>query len=150
VAHESEEVDLKALLQNLIALLQPSAAFTITVAEPLPILRTQRVPLETVLRNLLDNAIKHHERADGHVHLAAYDQGDWIEFVICDDGPGIDPQFHNRIFEVFQTLQPRDKVEGSGMGLAIVKKSIESQGGTITVESAPGAGATFRFTWWKG
>jgi PAS domain S-box-containing protein len=145
-----EEVDLKALLQNLIALLQPSAAFTITVAEPLPILRTQRVPLETVLRNLLDNAIKHHERADGHVHLAAYDQGDWIEFVICDDGPGIDPQFHNRIFEVFQTLQPRDKVEGSGMGLAIVKKSIESQGGTITVESAPGAGATFRFTWWKG
>jgi len=145
-----EMVDLKALLQNLIALLQPSADFTITVAEPLPTLRTQRVPLETVLRNLLDNAIKHHHRTDGHVHLAAYDQGDWIEFVITDDGPGIDPQFHIRIFEVFQTLQPRDKVEGSGMGLAIVKKSIENQGGTITVESAPGAGATFRFTWWKG
>lgn len=145
-----EMVDLKALLQNLIALLQPSADFTITVAEPLPTLRTQRVPLETVLRNLLDNAIKHHHRADGHVHLAAYDQGDWIEFVITDDGPGIDPQFHIRIFEVFQTLQPRDKVEGSGMGLAIVKKSIENQGGTITVESASGAGATFRFTWWKG
>lgn len=145
-----EVVDLKALLQNLIALLQPSTSFTITVAEPLPTLRTQRVPLETVLRNLIDNAIKHHDRADGHVQIAAYDRGDWIEFVIGDDGPGIDPQFHNRIFEVFQTLQPRDKVEGSGMGLAIVKKSIESQGGTITVKSAPGAGATFRFTWRKG
>jgi len=148
--YSPEMVDLNALLQNLIALLQPSPAFTITVAEPLPTLRTQRVPLEVVLRNLLDNAIKHHDRADGLVHIAAFDQGDWIEFLIRDDGPGIDPQFHNRIFEVFQTLQPRDKVEGSGIGLAIVKKSIESQGGTITVESTPGAGATFRFTWRKG
>ncbi|MCX6048028.1 MAG: ATP-binding protein, partial [Chloroflexi bacterium] len=60
---------------------------------------------------------------------------------------GIDPRFHTRIFQVFQTLQPRDDVEGSGMGLAIVKKLIETRGGTIRVESSLGQGTTFRFTW---
>jgi signal transduction histidine kinase len=68
---------------------------------------------------------------------------------VSDDGPGIAPEFHERIFEIFQTLQPRDQVEGSGIGLAIVKKSVESSGGTIQVESAPGEGTTFRFTWPK-
>ena len=64
-----------------------------------------------------------------------------------DNGPGIAPEFHERIFEMFQTLRPRDTVEGSGMGLAIVKRTIESLNGTIKVESALGQGATFRFTW---
>ncbi|MEZ4615946.1 MAG: ATP-binding protein [Caldilineaceae bacterium] len=65
-----------------------------------------------------------------------------------DDGPGIDSAFHERIFQIFQTLQPRDEVEGSGMGLAVVKKAVESMGGIIRVESIwEGAGATFRFTW---
>lgn len=149
IAYDAEMIDLRSLLQNLIALLLP-ADFKITVEEPLPIFRSQRVPLESVLRNLLDNAIKHHDRSDGHVRIAAYERGQWIEFLIADDGPGIDPQFHSRIFEVFQTLQPRDKVEGSGIGLAIVKKSIESQGGAITVKSTLGAGATFCFIWPKG
>ena len=70
-----------------------------------------------------------------------------VEFEVSDDGPGIAPQYHARIFEMFQTLQPRDQTEGSGMGLAIVKKLVESYGGTIAVESAGGQGSTFRFTW---
>jgi signal transduction histidine kinase len=69
------------------------------------------------------------------------------EFAITDNGPGIDPKFHQRIFEVFQTLQPRDLVEGSGIGLALVKKLVESRGGTVTVVSNPGEGSTFAFTW---
>lgn len=72
-----------------------------------------------------------------------------IELAVTDDGPGIAPQFHSRIFDLFQTLKPRDQVEGSGMGLAIVKKIVESHGGQIAVESTPGEGATFRFTWPK-
>jgi signal transduction histidine kinase len=70
-----------------------------------------------------------------------------VTFCIRDNGPGIASEFHARIFEVFQTLRPRDTVEGSGMGLAIVKKTVETMGGRIWVESAPGAGAAFYFTW---
>lgn len=127
--------------------------------EPMPVLTTVRVPLELVLRNLIGNAIKHHDRPDGHVHVNAQaiarsevpaetnQAGDLIEFTIADDGPGIDPAFHERIFQMFQTLQPRDLVEGSGMGLAIVKRMVESHGGTIRVESVLGGGARFKFTW---
>jgi signal transduction histidine kinase len=71
----------------------------------------------------------------------------FIKFTIVDNGPGIEPRFHQRIFEMFQTLQPRDQVEGSGIGLALVKKLVESRGGTVEVQSSPGAGATFSFTW---
>jgi signal transduction histidine kinase len=77
------------------------------------------------------------------------DLGNFVEFTITDDGPGIAEQYQTRIFEIFQTLKPRDQVEGSGIGLAIVKKIVESQGGAITVESAEGRGASFRFTWPK-
>jgi signal transduction histidine kinase len=71
------------------------------------------------------------------------------EFSVSDDGPGIDPAFHDKIFGIFQTLASKDNTENTGVGLAIVKKIIASEGGTITVESQTGQGATFRFTWQK-
>ncbi|MEZ4869207.1 MAG: ATP-binding protein [Caldilineaceae bacterium] len=135
------------LVTNLLELIDPPATFTVTVAASMPTFRTWRVPLEVVLRNLISNAVKHHHRTDGHITVAAEAQGNWVEFTVQDDGPGIDAAFHERIFQVFQTLQPRDEVEGSGMGLAVVKKVVESVGGAIHVESAEGEGATFRFSW---
>jgi signal transduction histidine kinase len=141
-------VDSSVLVRNVFDLLAPPPEFRL-LADDLPILETQRVPLETVMRNLLGNAIKHHHKADGCISVAAEDLGDMVEFRVSDDGPGIAPAFHERIFELFQTLQPRDQLEGSGMGLAIVKKTVESMGGTITVESEAGQGAAFRFTWPK-
>jgi signal transduction histidine kinase len=75
--------------------------------------------------------------------------GDFYAFAVKDDGPGIGAQFHDQIFEMFRTLRPRDQVEGSGMGLAMVRKHIELYGGTLRLESAPGCGSTFRFTWPK-
>jgi PAS domain S-box-containing protein len=137
------------LVRNVFDLLAPPPAFSLVVDDTLPALITQRVPLETVLRNLMGNAIKHHHRADGCIRVTAIDLVDQVEFRIGDDGPGIAPSFHERIFELFQTLQPRDQVEGSGMGLAIVKKTVESLGGSITVDSDVGQGAIFRFTWPK-
>lgn len=142
-----ELVNLQQLLGDILILLNAPPTFHVTVVQPLPTIHTQRIPLETVLRNLISNAIKHHNRPDGQVQIAVHEQGEWLEFVIRDDGPGIDPQFFERIFEIFQTLKPRDHVEGSGMGLAIVKKTLDLVGGTITVESDVGAGTTFRFTW---
>jgi len=70
-------------------------------------------------------------------------------FSVQDDGPGIDPKFHQKIFEMFQTLQPREKSKGRGMGLAMVRKIVIAKGGTINLESAIGEGALFRFTWPK-
>jgi signal transduction histidine kinase len=118
------------------------------VAEPLPVLVTERVPLETVFRNVIGNAFKHHHQAaQGMVTIRAIERGEFVEFIVTDNGPGIAPEYHERIFGIFQTLRPRDEVEGSGIGLTVVKKLVESRGGWIRVESAEGQGATFRFTW---
>ncbi|MCE7985027.1 MAG: PAS domain S-box protein [Caldilinea sp. CFX5] len=145
-----ELVKTAALLQDTLKLLTPPATFTVTVSGELPVLRTVRVPLELVFRNLINNAIKHHHQpAQGVIHIQAQDLGDLVEFAVSDNGPGIDPQYHDRIFGMFQTLQPRDAAESSGLGLAIVKRAVEAAGGAIRVESSPGAGATFRFTWPK-
>lgn len=143
-----EKVDTHLLVHNLIDLLAPPAGFIIAIPVRLPMLLTMRAPLETVLRNLLSNTIKHHHQpAGGYVEVTAQHQGAWVEFAIRDNGPGIDLAFHERIFGMFQTLQPRDQVEGSGIGLALVKKILESYGGQIRVESTQGTGTTFRFTW---
>lgn len=146
-----ELVDIAVLITDIVALLAPPAGFTVILADNLPKLLTPRVPLSVVLRNLIGNAFKHHPQpAAGVVHISAQKQGAFVEFSISDNGSGIDPRFHERIFGVFQTLQPRDRVEGSGMGLALVKKTVEYRGGQVRVESAIGQGATFWFTWPTG
>ena len=81
--------------------------------------------------------------------MSVEDLGTQYAFAIKDDGPGIPAQFHDQIFKMFQTLKPRDQVEGSGMGLAMVRKNIEVFGGTLNLESAVGHGSTFCFTWPK-
>jgi len=145
--HSAEEIDTAALVNDVIEVLAPPSTFTISIDTALPVLRTTRVPLETTLRNLIGNAIKHHHRPNGHIHITARETDQGVEFAITDDGPGIPQKFYQRIFEMFQTLQPRDAVEGSGMGLAIVKKFVESNGGAIWVESVEQQGTTFKFTW---
>lgn len=147
--HPPERVNPVTLIQDVVELLAPPPGFRITV-EPTtaPTFQMERIPLETVFRNLIDNAIKHHHcPAAGQVTIVIQEQAQCLHFTVRDNGPGIDPKFHQRIFEMFQTLRPRDEVEGSGMGLAVVKKQIESRGGTIQVASAVGEGATFSFTW---
>jgi PAS domain S-box-containing protein len=144
-----ENVEVKALIEEILEVLAPPPGFTFLIQPDLPRLRTQRVLLELVFKNLVENAIKHHHRPEGRVQISSREGADFTEFSITDDGPGIDPAFHERIFQIFQTLRPRDEVEGTGAGLAIVKKVVESRGGTITVISAEGEGTTFRFTWPK-
>lgn len=148
IHYAPEQVDTHQLVHNLIELLAPPTGFTLALPAPLPTLVTLRVPLEMILRNLLSNAIKHHHQPQtGQVQVTVQDQGKWLEFQISDNGPGIAPEYHERIFGMFQTLQPRDQVEGSGIGLALVKKTVESYGGQIWVESTIHDGTTFRFTW---
>ena len=146
-SHQVELVDPAALLGEVVELVAPPPGFTITIAEPMPTLLTERVPLATVFRNLVSNAVKHHHRTDGKVLISARQQIDLVKFVVADDGPGIAPVFHERIFDIFQTLKPRDQVEGSGMGLALVKKIVERFGGSVGLDSAESQGASFWFTW---
>jgi len=146
---DAEEVDTRALVEELAVLVSPPAGFRIEAAPSLPILVTPRAPLTQVLQNLIGNAIKHHDHPDrGQVSVAAAPASPMTTFTISDDGPGIPEKFRARVFGMFQTLRPRDDVEGSGMGLAIVKKLIERQGGTVWLDQGPdGRGLAVHFTW---
>ena len=141
-------VDVARLVREVIDLAMPPSGFSVEVDDGGLSIETAALPLKRVLLNLVTNAIKHHDRSDGSIRISVRDLGDTLEFVAADDGPGIPPQFHERIFQMFQTLKPRDRVEGSGMGLALVRKLVEQAGGAVGVESE-GRGTTFRFTWPK-
>lgn len=149
IATESETVEVTDLLTEVLNSLAPPPTFKITVGERMPTLITQRLPMFQVFSNLIGNAIKHHRRPDGQVTISVADQGQFYEFTVADDGSGIAPQYHEKVFGIFQTLEARDKVENTGIGLAIVKKIVESQGGRICLESDEGQGARFHFTWLK-
>ncbi len=142
------EVNTKKLVSDIADYLAPKAGFSVVVDGSLPTITTARPPLEKVLRNLIGNALKHHDGDYGVVTVSAALRGSMAEFRVADDGPGIPAAFHDKVFQMFQTLKPRDEVEGSGMGLAIVKKTVENFGGTIHIESDPPArGTAFVFTW---
>lgn len=143
----AERVDVHQLLQEVIDLLAPPERLSIEIGDGMPVVLGRKLRLQQVFLNLLGNAIKYHDKPAGRVVVACKDAGELFEFSVADDGPGIEPQYFEKIFVIFQTLQPRDKVEGTGIGLSVVKKIVEGEGGTITVESEPGRGTTFRFTW---
>ncbi len=122
----------------------------VSVSGAMPLLVTDRIKIEQVFANLISNAIKYHDRHDGHVWVSAREsEGDYYEFTVADDGPGIPAEYHERIFKLLQRGPTAEGREGTGMGLAVVKKLVEGVGGRITVESSPGEGASFRFTWPK-
>ena len=144
-----EPVDPSKLIADVVDLLAPPDNAVISFPPDLPVFRTERPPLQQVLQNLISNAIKHARRDDAHVTIGMRDAGDFYEFTVADNGPGIERRYHERIWGIFQTLEARDKVEGTGIGLALVKKLVESQGGRVWVESEPNQGATFKFFWRK-
>ncbi|MFW6092493.1 MAG: ATP-binding protein [Pseudomonadota bacterium] len=141
-------VDTRELVEDIWTLMAPPEGFELRVGDDLPELITFRAPLEQVLRNLIGNAVKHHPGPRGHVWVEADVHDDHVVFSVRDDGAGIDAEYRDRVYQMFQTLQPRDEVEGSGMGLAIVSRVVEWQGGRIWHEDPPqGTGTVFRFEW---
>ncbi|HEX8391081.1 MAG TPA: PAS domain-containing protein [Longimicrobium sp.] len=148
VRAEAEAVDTGALVRDVVDLLAPPPGAAIEVAPALPVIVTERLPLQQVLMNLIGNAVKYGGGAQARVEVSASraGPGTW-EFAVRDHGPGIAPEFHDRIFTIFQTLESRDRVESTGIGLSIVKKLVEGRGGRVWVESAPGEGSTFRVLW---
>ena len=150
-----ESVAVAELLAEVIDSIAPPPTFTIELPPDLPMLSTRRLPLFQVFANLIGNGIKHHDRVDGSIQIsiakratkAVEDRGDCYEFAISDDGPGIAPEQHERMFKIFQAVNPQKRNDSTGIGLAIVKKIVEAEGGTIWLESELGKGTTFYFTW---
>jgi len=143
--HE-EQVDVGRMLADAVELMQPAPHIRVRIGA-MPTLRTDRVQLQQVLMNLIANAIKHGAAAEPVIEVSAIGTPEGWEFAVADNGPGIAPEYHERIWQIFQTLVARDKVEGTGIGLSLVKKIVEGRGGRAWVESAVGKGATFRFAW---
>ena len=144
------EVDLNQLLREVIDLLAPPKTIAIIMASALPTIRTEKTRIQQVFQNLLSNAIKYMDKSQGEIRVDCVSAGEDWEFSVSDNGPGIDARHFKRIFQLFQTLAPRDKVESTGVGLALVKKIVEMYGGRIWLESKSGEGSTFFFTLPKG
>lgn len=144
-----EQVDVELLVKDVVELLAPPPEITVTVEPGMPTIRTERTPLQQIFMNLINNAIKYNRHPGAVITVSSRDVGNMYAFSVTDNGPGIEPEYHDRIFGIFQTLESRDRVEGTGIGLSVVKKTVELHGGSITVRSALGEGATFTFEWPK-
>lgn len=149
VHQQPEPVDVADLVRGVVDLLSPPDGVKVTLAGDLPTILTERLLLQQVFQNLIGNGIKHATRDDAEITVSAKRVGPFYEFAVSDNGPGIAAEFHDRIWGIFQTLETRDRVEGAGIGLALVKKIVEAQSGRVWVDSAPGCGATFKFLWRK-
>lgn len=149
VRSQIENVDVGVLVKDVVELLAPPPEVKITIQSGMPVIATERTPLQQVFMNLIGNAIKYNKRAGATINVSVLDRGDRYAFSVADNGPGIEAEYHERIFGIFQTLESRDRVEGTGIGLSVVKKTVELHGGSVTVDSALGKGATFIFEWPK-
>jgi signal transduction histidine kinase len=141
-----ERVDTRALVSEIVESL-PANGIGIDLRGTWPSLDTFAAPLDLTLRNLIDNAIKHHDGARGHVLVTCSDHGDALELSVADDGPGIAPEYQDNIFLPFRSLSSN----GEGIGLAIVHKMVGAVGGTVRVDSDPAQqrGTTFTVHWPK-
>lgn len=140
------EINLNKLIKEVIELLSPSEDIKITVNSELPIIKGEVIYIEQIYQNLISNAIKFMDKPDGEISISYGSKEDFWEFSVSDNGAGIDEKYFNKIFMIFQTLQPRDKFESTGIGLSIVKKIVETSGGKIWLESKINKGTTFYFT----
>lgn len=143
----AEEVDLNQMVKDLAEVLVPQN-FIVSISQ-LPVIKTPRLLIEQVFSNLISNAVKYNDKPQGKISISGRDLGELYEFSVSDNGIGIEQEYFDKIFIIFQTLRERDAFESTGVGLAIVKRIIEEQKGSIKVESVPGEGTTFSFTWHK-
>lgn len=140
------QVNLDELVNELVELLAPPPEVRIEIPAPLPVVRGNPDRWRQIFQNLLDNALKYLDQPEGRIVITAVRKEDEWEFAVSDTGPGIPPPHRERIFQIFQRV-PGTKVQGSGVGLALVKRIVEANGGTITVESEVGHGSIFKFNW---
>jgi two-component system sensor kinase FixL len=146
VKEEKTQVNLNELVPDIIDTLAPPENITITIEDELPVIECEKTRIVQVFQNLLSNAIKYMDKPQGKIRVACIDKDNCWRFSVADNGPGIEEKYFEKIFQMFQTLRPRDEFESTGVGLTVVKKIVEIHGGRIWVESKVGEGSTFFFT----
>lgn len=144
---EIDKLSLQAVVTDCLYLLNMPEEFTINTQDITVFL--PKIPLEMILTNLLSNAIKHHTSKSGIIDVTCIEQPNSYQLSITDDGPGIDPKYHEKIFKRFNKLASKDEIEGSGLGLSMVQKAINFYDGTIRIESEEGKGCKFIIDWPK-
>jgi len=146
VKEQKVVVNLNELVSEVIDMLSPPKNITITVENEMPTIKCERTRIMQVFQNLLSNAVKFMNKPQGKIKISYADENDFWKFGVSDNGPGIEEKYFEKIFQIFQTLTPRDEFESTGIGLTITKKIVELYGGRIWVESEVGNGSTFFFT----
>ncbi|MES2732811.1 MAG: ATP-binding protein [Bacteroidota bacterium] len=142
-----EKINVQRLVEEMVEMLSPHPDMHIHIQPDLPTILTERISLQQVFTNLISNAIKYHDRPNGNISISYQETSTHYSFSVVDDGPGIEPRYHEKIFIIFQTLQARDTFESTGVGLAIVKKILDDKKCSIRVVSDVGQGSSFTFTW---
>lgn len=142
-------VDLAELVPTIVRSMPRRESLRFDIDGEWPVLETLAAPLDLVIRNLIDNAIKHHDRPDVHITLSCTEQADTVTVTVADDGPGIDPRHHAAILLPFRRLSNAADPNSSGMGLALVKRTVEAVGGRLEIVSDPslGRGTAFMVVW---
>lgn len=144
--HKRQPVELNTILSEIIAGIAPPENIEITVENDLPTIMCEETQIFQVFQNLLTNAVKYMDKPSGQIKVGSAEEGNFWRFSVADNGPGIDEKYFEKIFKIFQTLSPRDGVESTGIGLSIVRKIAELNGGSAWVESEVGKGSAFFFT----
>ncbi|MGE0397146.1 MAG: ATP-binding protein [Kofleriaceae bacterium] len=146
-----ERVDVTELLHETIDMLGPEFPARVLIVGAMPTLVAERVALQQVLLNLIGNSLRHAGREDVEVRVTADERDTEVELAVSDNGVGIPVEHRERVWEIFQTLNPRDAVDASGTGLALVKKQVDANGGRAWIDEPPNGtpGVTVRFTWPK-
>lgn len=140
------QVNLNVLVSEVIEMVAPTENIEITVENEMPVVECGKTRIMQVFQNLLSNAVKYTDKPQGRIKIGCVEEDGFWKFSVADNGPGIEERHFEKIFQIFQTLSPRDEVESTGVGLSVVKKIVELYGGKIWVESKPGEGSTFFFT----
>ena len=141
-----DQINLNEFLPEIVDVLSPPDDIKVTIQTELPILFIDRTHITQIFSNLIDNAIKYMDKPKGHITISYEDKKNFEQFSVMDNGPGIEESHFKRIFQIFQTLTPLNEAKGTGVGLAIVKKVVEMNGGKVWLESTVGKGSTFYFT----
>lgn len=141
-----EKVEVGKLIDEIEDNLMLDTSFKIIKSNFLPNIKSSKIHLEQIFTNLISNSIKHHNKENGNIHISYREVSGMHQFMVADDGPGIAPEYHQKIFQIFQTLKARDAFESTGIGLTIVKKLTEGLGGEVTIDSNEGNGCKIYFS----
>ena len=146
VKRELAEVNLNELLREVVDLIAPPGHIRVEIQKNLPRVRAERTRMHQLFQNLIDNAVKFMDKPQGKIEIGCQAAGPMRRFYVADNGPGIEAKYFDKIFQLFLTLESKGRTGGTGVGLALARRIVETYGGRMWVESKLGGGVAFFFT----